>query len=316
MNRKTRLLSGLLAAVLFFLCVPFSMAAAESSPSIKITFDKTPAKAGKPLTVSWQISGVKKPYSYVVCYLTAARSDGGQKSLLYKRGEKTMKSVKCPSVEGEQVQATVRLLAADSVTVVYEEKSDWLPVTGYTYEPVSAEFTFSPLAAQPGKPLTVSWKVSGMKDPVDFMHAYVELFFNDGGYERLGMKTDTVFFDSVTVSRIPADIRNGQILTFIWFGQNEGWNFGISAPYIPLITGQNMLVLPKGLTTVEAGAFQNGAFDVVVIPEGCTWVGERAFGSCRNLRRVVMPKGFNGFSPLAFDGCGPIYFQEVGYPDD
>ena len=33
MNRKTRLLSGLLAAVLFFLCVPFSMAAAAISPA-------------------------------------------------------------------------------------------------------------------------------------------------------------------------------------------------------------------------------------------------------------------------------------------
>ena len=313
MNRKTRLLSGLLAAVLFFLCVPFSVAAAESSPSIQITFDKTTVKAGKPLTISWKISGVKKPYSYVACQLDGARSDGGQKTLLYKRGDKSMKNVKCPSVEGEQVKATVRLLATD-MTVVYEESTDWIEVQGYTFTPVSAEFTFSTLAVQPGNQLTASWKISGTKDPVDYMQAYMELFYDAGGHERLAYKNEGGFFDSLTCS-VPADAPDGQILTFIYFGQNEGWRFLFFSPYIPLIAGQNMLVLPKGLTTVEAGAFQNGAFDVVVIPEGCTWVGERAFGYCKNLRLVIAPKGFNGYSPLAFDGCGHIYFQEVGYSD-
>ena len=316
MKRKNRLLSGLIAIVLLFLCVPFSAASAESSPSIKITFDKTTVKAGKPLTISWKISGVKKPYSYVVCRLDAKRGDGGNKTLIYKRGEKTMKSVKCPAVEGERIQATVQLLAADYVTVVYEKSTDWIPVQGYTYDPVSAEFTYSQLATQPGKPLTCSWKVSGMKDPVDFMHAYMELFYDGGGYKRIAQKQEGCFFDSVTCSAVPADGRSGQIYTFIWFGENEGWSFNFSSPYIPLLIGQNMLVLPKGLKEIEAGAFQNCAFDVVVIPEGCTWVGERAFGYCKNLHRVIAPKGFNGYSPTAFDGCGYIYFQDVGYPDD
>ena len=318
MKRKNRLLSGPIDAVLLFLCAPFSMAAAGSSPSIKIAFDKTTVKAGKPLTISWKISGVNQPYSYAVCYLYATRGDGGQRTLIYKRVDKSVTSVTCPSVEGEQVRAAVRLLAADTETTIYEESTDWIPVEGYTYEPVSAEFTFSSLAVQPGKPLTCSWKISGPKDPVDFMHAYLWLYYNDGGSVTIADKREGSFFDSVTCSQVPADEdgRSGQILTFIWFGANEGWAFGFTSPYIPMIAGKNMLVLPKGLTEIEAGAFQNGAFDIVVIPEGCTWVGERAFGYCKNLSWVIAPKGFNGYSPFAFDGCGNIEFLEVGYPDD
>ena len=316
MSRKNRFLCCLTAAIFLFLSLPLTMAAA-AGPSIQISYDSTAIKAGKPLTASWKISGVDKSYSYVVCDVTGLRDqDTGYKTLLYKRGEKSMKSAKVPTVEGDRIKITIRLLAADSATVVYEESTDWLPVQGYKYDPVSVEFTFSTLAAQPGMPLTASWKISGLKDPVDFMHAGMELFKSGGGTERLVYKIEESFFDSVTCSSVPLGKYGDNIYTFIWFGQTGGWSHMFQAPYIPVLNEYTTLVLPKGLTKVEAGAFENGAFEVVVIPEGCTSVGDRAFANCRNLKIVFAPKGFSNYAGTAFAGCGPIMFRSVGYNDD
>lgn len=51
------------------------------------------------------------------------------------------------------------------------------------------------------------------------------------------------------------------------------------------------LDLPDDLTRIEDGAFQGGAFQVVIIPDGCTSIGSMAFAYCQNLRYVSYKEG-------------------------
>ena len=84
--------------------------------------------------------------------------------------------------------------------------------------------------------------------------------------------------------------------------------------YVTLISGSldtlNTLRLPAGLTRIEDYAFAGGAFQAVIIPDGCTYIGEHAFDGCDRLVYISYPAGYlNGgieIKESAFDGCGEI----------
>lgn len=61
------------------------------------------------------------------------------------------------------------------------------------------------------------------------------------------------------------------------------------------------LKLPDGLTRIEEGAFQGGAFQTVYIPDGCTSIGSKAFADCPNLRYVSYAAGTE-IAEDAFEG--------------
>ena len=77
---------------------------------------------------------------------------------------------------------------------------------------------------------------------------------------------------------------------------------------IPTLTQMNTLKLPSGLKAVEAEAFSNLACQAVIIPDGCTAIGENAFRGCVNLKYVRIPASVPKDSWLenhAFEGCSP-----------
>ena len=53
----------------------------------------------------------------------------------------------------------------------------------------------------------------------------------------------------------------------------------------------NVLYLPEGLTRIEEGAFQGGAFQAVIVPDSCTSIGSMAFAYCPNLKYVSYKEG-------------------------
>lgn len=62
------------------------------------------------------------------------------------------------------------------------------------------------------------------------------------------------------------------------------------------------LKLPANLTRIEANSFEGGAFEAVIIPDGCTSIGAGAFKNCKNLIYVSYPGGIR-IEDGAFEGC-------------
>ena len=69
----------------------------------------------------------------------------------------------------------------------------------------------------------------------------------------------------------------------------------------------NTLYLPDGLTRIEDNAFEGGAFQAVIIPDSCTYVGKEAFLDCENLIYVSYKDGTTEFGEDVFKGCGTVY---------
>ena len=73
------------------------------------------------------------------------------------------------------------------------------------------------------------------------------------------------------------------------------------------------MVLPQGTTVIDAGAFEGVNAEVVVIPEGCTHIGARAFADCHTLKYIVLAPGSEPeIDPSALEGSNAeIIFQSM-----
>ncbi|MBR4502002.1 MAG: leucine-rich repeat protein [Clostridia bacterium] len=65
------------------------------------------------------------------------------------------------------------------------------------------------------------------------------------------------------------------------------------------------LRLPQMITRIEDNAFENGVFQAIIIPDGCTYVGKEAFKNCKDLIYVSY-SAITQIDPTAFDGCDSI----------
>ena len=73
------------------------------------------------------------------------------------------------------------------------------------------------------------------------------------------------------------------------------------------------LVLPSGLLTIDEEAFMNTQVDMVVIPDGCTAIGARAFAVCENLRYAHVPATITAIGEGAFDGDVTLVVSKDSY---
>ena len=73
---------------------------------------------------------------------------------------------------------------------------------------------------------------------------------------------------------------------------------------IPALNALSVMQLPSGLETIEREAFSGLACQAVIIPEGCTTIGDYAFAGCSQLVYVRIPASIQGGWPEnAFEGC-------------
>ena len=61
--------------------------------------------------------------------------------------------------------------------------------------------------------------------------------------------------------------------------------------------------LPAGLKSIRQEAFRDSAAECVVLPDGCTEIGTKAFAACAGLRRVEIPASVAVIAEDAFEGC-------------
>ena len=59
----------------------------------------------------------------------------------------------------------------------------------------------------------------------------------------------------------------------------------------------------KRLDTIEDEALSNLACQAIIIPEGCTTIGEKAFAACTNLLYIKIPSSVTSYPESAFEGC-------------
>ena len=114
-------------------------------------------------------------------------------------------------------------------------------------------------------------------------------------------------------------------LTFIGQKAFEQSGLSINLPSTVITIGDyafsgcriNGEALPQGLTSILEGVFMNcyfsGGMENMVIPEGVTAIGKKAFAGCSNLVEVVIPEGVTGIGEGAFESCD--YLDEVSIPD-
>ena len=72
---------------------------------------------------------------------------------------------------------------------------------------------------------------------------------------------------------------------------------------IPTLNQMATMRLPFSLDKIEEEAFENLACQAIIIPEGCTTIGEHAFAECANLLYVKIPASVKSYPANTFDGC-------------
>ena len=71
---------------------------------------------------------------------------------------------------------------------------------------------------------------------------------------------------------------------------------------IPSLNDMTALVLPSGLKKIEDEAFKGLACLAVIVPDGCTSIGEKAFADCEVLLYVKVPATVTSIAENAFNG--------------
>ena len=64
-----------------------------------------------------------------------------------------------------------------------------------------------------------------------------------------------------------------------------------------------VMKLPAGLKSIQQEAFRGSAAESIVLPDGCTEIGAKAFADCAMLRRVEIPASVAVIAEDAFEGC-------------
>ena len=76
---------------------------------------------------------------------------------------------------------------------------------------------------------------------------------------------------------------------------------------------ENRLVLPENTTRIEEEAFiNNKVIEEVIIPDGCLYIGSKAFAGCTGLKRVCIPKNTE-VAEDAFEGCQQVVIVRVSH---
>ena len=66
---------------------------------------------------------------------------------------------------------------------------------------------------------------------------------------------------------------------------------------------KDVIRLPNTLDSIEDDAFSNIACQAIIVPEGCTSIGEKAFAGCTNLLYVKIPSSVKSYPANAFEDC-------------
>lgn len=83
-----------------------------------------------------------------------------------------------------------------------------------------------------------------------------------------------------------------------------------------LAAGLRDLIIPKGTTSVEKGAFRNRSdFDILLSDDNLKYIKKGAFAGCKSLRCAALGRGIQGIASDAFFGCTSLEILFVDASD-
>ena len=110
----------------------------------------------------------------------------------------------------------------------------------------------------------------------------------------------------MTLSAPPTQTQKGQTLYTAVFAHEAFDEQSLIASDIPALRYLSLLRLPANLKAIEAEAFTGLTVGGVILPDGCTTIGPRAFADCANLIYVRIPASVTDIAANAFEGCDSV----------
>ena len=114
-------------------------------------------------------------------------------------------------------------------------------------------------------------------------------------------ETETAQY-TFALAKAPTDAEMGETVYTATF-ENAAFDVEKTVADIPALNDMALLKLPAGLTTIDDEAFMGLACEGILIPDGCTSIGSKAFANCSKLVYVRIPAGVEDIAGDAFDGC-------------
>lgn len=78
-------------------------------------------------------------------------------------------------------------------------------------------------------------------------------------------------------------------------------------------SGEDLLIIPEGTTTIGEYAYQNANYKCIVIPDSVTSIGIHAFSGCSSLTSVTIPDSVTSIGDSAFSSCRSL--TSITIPD-
>ena len=114
------------------------------------------------------------------------------------------------------------------------------------------------------------------------------------------LETETVSA-TAEITKSPSETTDGQRTYISAAFENAAFAVQtVIADDLPALSTLNMLRMPASTRMIEDEAFEGGAFQGVVIPDGCVSIGSKAFANCEQLLYVSIPVTVKEVSDDAF----------------
>ena len=120
-------------------------------------------------------------------------------------------------------------------------------------------------------------------------------------YDATHAETETV--NVIAVILPPTESAEGSAVYTSEEFTKAGFSIQTKTITIPALQNMATVRLPEGLRRIEEEAFSNLTCQAVIIPDGCTCIGEHSFAGCSSLTYIRIPSSVTGWDDNVFEGC-------------